>query len=68
LKANHDYCLFVENTKDFPVLESIVLGGPTNKGSIQDSMVVETLVFYPHKPVVEEDSSLFLQEVSHDIF
>jgi hypothetical protein len=77
LKADHDCCLFEENTEDFPVLEVVVLGGPTDEGSIQDSMVVETLVSAPHKPVVsvlkeraivEEDSSLFLHEISHDVF
>ena len=42
LKADHDCCLFEENTEDFLVLEVVVLGGPTNEGSIQNSMVVET--------------------------
>jgi hypothetical protein len=52
LKADHDCCLFEENTEDFRVLEAIFLGGPTDKGSIQDSMVVETLFSAPHNPVV----------------
>jgi len=66
-----------ERTKYFPVLEEDVLGGPTDEGSIEDSMVLETLVSTPNKPVVsvlkqqaivEEDSSLFLHEISHDVF
>jgi hypothetical protein len=77
LKADHDCFLFEENTEDFPVLEDVFLGGPTDEGSIQDSMVVETLVSTPHKPfvsvlkeqaIVEEDSSLFLHDISHDVF
>ena len=52
LKADHDYCLFEENTEDFPVLEAVVLRGPTDEGTIQDSMVVETLVYTPHNHVV----------------
>jgi hypothetical protein len=77
LKADHDCFLFEENTEDFPVLEDVVLGSPTNEGSIQDSMVVETSVSTPHEPIVsvlkeraivEEDSSLFLHDISHDVF
>jgi hypothetical protein len=77
LKADHDCCLFEENTEDFLVLEAFVLSGPTDEGSIEYSMVVETSVSAPHnlvvsvlkkQAIVEEDSSLFLHEISHDVF
>jgi hypothetical protein len=62
--------------EDFPVLEADVLGGSFEE-DIEDFIAVETLVYIPEEPVVsdlkkeaigEEDCSLFLHKISHDVF
>jgi hypothetical protein len=65
-----------DNVEDFPVLEADVLGGSFEE-DIEDFIAVETLVSAPDEPVVsdlkeeamvEMDCSLFLHEISHDVF
>jgi hypothetical protein len=62
--------------EDFPALEADVLGSPTEDDN-EDFIAVEALVSAPDEPVVsdlkeeaivEEDCSLFLHEISHDVF
>jgi hypothetical protein len=77
LKAERACCSFEGSTEDFPVLEADVLGIPTDDSSVEYFIVVEALVSAPDEPVVsylkeeaivEEDCSLFLHEISHDVF
>jgi hypothetical protein len=66
----------VDNEEDFPFLEADVLGGSFEK-DIEDFIAIETLASVPGEPVVsdfkkeamvEMDGSLFLHEISHDVF
>jgi hypothetical protein len=77
LSAKIERFKFEESAEDFPVLEADVLGSPTNDGSVEDIIVVEALFYAPDEPIVsylkeesimEEDCSLFLHEISHDVF
>jgi hypothetical protein len=65
-----------ESTEEFPVLEADVLGNSTEDDN-EDFIAVEALVYAPdetyvsnlkEESIVEEDCSLFLHEISHDLF
>jgi hypothetical protein len=77
LSAEIERLKFKESAEDFPVLEANVLDNPTNDDSIEDYKAVEVSFFAPdesdvpvfkEETIVEEDSSLFLKDISHDVF
>jgi hypothetical protein len=77
LKADRACCSFEGSVEDFPVLEADVLDSPTDDDGVGDFIAEAPLYSAPDEPVVselkeqivvEEDSSLFLQEISHYVF